>query len=130
MTAEKKSSNPSYEKLTKTKIKIPSKRIYICSPFKGNTERNAIKARIYCRFAFESGFVPIAPHLYYPQFLNEDSKDERAAGLKYGLQSLWECREVWVFGLNISEGMAAEIALAKELKIPIRYFDSDMEERL
>jgi hypothetical protein len=108
--------------------RCPTKRVYICSPFTGNVERNQAKARLYCRFAFEQGFVPIAPHLYYPQFLSDDDKDERAAGLRYGLESLWQCRELWAFGTYITNGMRAEIELAKDLKILVRYLDSDMEE--
>lgn len=135
MTIVKKRGRPSkatakksYDLLTKTKIKMPSKRVYICSPYKGNVDKNTAQARIYCRFAFEEGFVPIAPHLYYPQFLDDDDKGERAAGLRYGLEAMWQCREVWVFGRMISEGMGAEIELASDLKIPIKYFDSDMIE--
>ena len=134
-TTTKKRGRPSkadapktYDKLTKTTAKIPTKKIYICSPYKGNTERNTARAKIYCRFAFESGHVPIAPHLYFPQFLDDGDKNERAAGIRYGLEQLWQCREVWVFGAIISDGMRAEIELAKDLKIPIKYFDSDMVE--
>ena len=118
----------SYDKLTRTRRKAPSKRVYICSPLKGNLEKNTARARIYCRFAFDEGFVPVAPHLYYPQFLDDDDKNERAAGLRYGLEAMWQCREVWVFGLRKSEGMRAEIELAKDLKILVKYFDDDMEE--
>ena len=137
MTIETKRGRPSkaeleaqksYDKLTKTAARLPTKRVYICSPLKGNMEKNAMRARIYCRFAFEQGFVPIAPHIYYPQFLDDSDKTERAAGLKYGLEQLWQCREVWVFGSRISEGMRAEIELAKDLKIPVKYFDDDMDE--
>jgi len=119
----------SYDKLTKTTARMPTKKVYICSPYKGNTERNTARARTYCRFAFDEGFVPVAPHLYFPQFLDDSDKDERAAGLRYGLEQLWQCREVWVFGLVISDGMRAEIELANDLKIHVRYFDEDMEER-
>jgi hypothetical protein len=73
--------------------------------------------------------VPIAPHIYFTQFLDEDSKRERAIGLKYGLELLWKCRELWVFGSKITDGMRAEIALAADLKIPIKYYDEDMLER-
>ena len=135
MTTVKKRGRPSkaaaekpYDKLTKTARKMPSKRVYICSPYKGNIEKNTARARIYCRFAFEEGFVPVAPHLYYPQFLDDGDNDERAAGMRYGLEAMWQCREVWVFGRMISEGMGAEIELASDLKIPIKYFDSDMIE--
>ena len=119
----------SYEKLTKAAAKAPKKRVYICSPLKGNVERNMTRAKIYCRFAFDSGYVPICPHIYYPQFLDDGDKNERAAGMRYGLEDMHEAREVWVFGERISDGMRAEIELAKDLKIPVKYFDEDMEER-
>ncbi len=113
----------------KTKAKIPSKRVYICSPLKGQIVKNQMKARAYCRFAFDKGYVPICPHIYFTQFLDDGNKDERAAGLRYGLELMWQARELWVFGLTISEGMRAEIELAEDLKIPIKYFYEDMEER-
>lgn len=106
----------------------PTKLVYICSPLKGDIEPNRAKARIYCRFAFNKGYLPVAPHIYFTQFLNEHNKEERVAGLEYGLEIVRQCKQLWVFGERISEGMKAEIALAKELRLPIRYFDSDMEE--
>lgn len=118
----------SYDKIA-PKGKIPSKRVYICSPLKGKISRNILNARLYCRFAFDKGYVPIAPHIYFTQFLDENDKTERIAGIRYGLELMWQAKEVWVFGEYISEGMRAEIDLAKDLKIPIRYFDCDMEER-
>lgn len=125
--AKKETQIKSYDKIV-PKVKIPSKRVYICSPLKGNINRNVFNARMYCRFAFDKGYVPIAPHIYYPQFLDESSAKERAAGIRYGLELMWQASEVWVFGEYISEGMQAEIDLAKDLKIPIKYFYSDMEE--
>ncbi|MGI6120176.1 MAG: DUF4406 domain-containing protein [Desulfosporosinus sp.] len=125
--AKKETQMKSYDKIV-PKVKIPSKRVYICSPLKGNINRNVFNARMYCRFAFDKGYVPIAPHIYYPQFLDESSAKERAAGIRYGLEAMWQASELWVFGEYISEGMQAEIDLAKDLKIPIKYFYSDMEE--
>lgn len=42
--------------------------VYICSPFAGNIEKNVVAARTYSRFAVEQGYIPIAPHLLFPQF--------------------------------------------------------------
>ena len=47
------------------------KKVFICSPFRGDMEGNARKAAAYSRMACEQGFLPIAPHLLFPQFLNE-----------------------------------------------------------
>jgi hypothetical protein len=118
----------SYDEATATKHKMPSKRVYICSPFRGNVKRNTERAREYCRLAFERGFVPIAPHLYFPQFLDEDDKDERAAGLRYGMEEMHRCVEIWIFGKRVTDGMKAEIELAADLGIPARYFDESAKE--
>ncbi len=45
-----------------------------------------------------------------------------------GLQLLDICKELWVFGHKISEGMKAEIEKAKQMGMPIRYFSESMEE--
>lgn len=132
MIQEKKrrgrSTKTVYVEPKKPTKKMPTKRVFICSPLKGDIQLNMMRARIYCRFAFDSGFVPIAPHIYFPQFLDDKDRDERAAGTRYGLELMWMCCQLWVFGCDITEGMRSEINLAKELKIPVKYFDSDMEE--
>lgn len=89
------------------------KKVFICSPFRGDMEGNARKAAGYCRTAWEEGVLPVAPHLLFPQFLNEGIEAERQAGLAMGLELLLCCDEVWVFG-EATEGMAAEIAYAAE----------------
>lgn len=66
------------------------------------------------------GNLPIAPHLYFTQFLGEDNK-ERDLGILMGLELMELCDEVWVFGETISEGMRREIEYAKLIHKPI-YF--------
>ncbi len=73
------------------------KKVFICSPFRGDMEGNARKAAGYCRTAWEEGVLPVAPHLLFPQFLNEGIEAERQAGLAMGLELLLCCDEVWVF---------------------------------
>ena len=89
------------------------KKVFICSPFRGDMEGNARKAAAYCRMACEQGFLPVAPHFLFPQFLNEGIEEERRLGIAMGLELLDGCDEVWVFG-EATEGMAAEIAYAAE----------------
>ena len=74
------------------------KKIFICSPFRGDVEGNSAKAAGYCRKAYEEGNLPIAPHLLFPQFLKEDSLKERADGIAMGMELLLGCDEMWVFG--------------------------------
>jgi hypothetical protein len=117
-----------YDAITETSRQMPKKRVYICSPFRGRVAANTERAREYCRFAFKEGFVPIAPHIYFPQFLDEYDEDERAAGLRYGMEEMYRCVAVWVFGRRITAGMKAEIELATDLGIPVKYFAVDTTE--
>ena len=71
--------------------------IYICSPLRGDIEKNIQKAQGYCREAVDlwPDVIPIAPHVM--------------------------CDELWVYGINNpSEGMKKEIAYAKEHGIPVK----------
>lgn len=102
--------------------------VFVCSPYAGDIPGNTERARKYSRFAIEQGCIPIAPHLLYPQFLDETQKDERELGLFIGLVLLSKCAQLWVFGSHISSGMAQEIYKAETKGIPIRCFTEDMEE--
>lgn len=101
--------------------------VYIASPFAGDTERNMERARGYCRLAVSKGYIPLAPHLHYPQFMDDEDKKERELGLRFALILLGKCDELWAFD-KISQGMAQEIAKAKKRGMPIRYFNSKCEE--
>lgn len=96
--------------------------MFICSPYRGAEEQNTELARQYARFAFDKGFLPVAPHLYFPQFLVEEREQERKIGMEIGLSLMHQCREVWVFGERISEGMGREISYAARHGIPVHYF--------
>ena len=100
--------------------------VYICSPYSGNTEFNANNARIYSRFAIAKGAIPLAPHLLFPQFMSEEH--ERSLALFMGSVLLGKCKEVWVFGDKMSEGMKFETAKAKKMGKMIRYFNEELEE--
>jgi len=102
--------------------------VYIASPFAGDTEHNISQARSYCRFAVAKGCIPLAPHLHYPQFMEDSDAKQRALGLRFALVLLGKCDELWVFGERISCGMADEIARAKKRGMPVRYFNSKCEE--
>ena len=103
--------------------------VYICSPFSGDVEENVEKARRYCRFAVDNGCIPIAPHLLFPQFLNDNDMIEREMGIHFGNVLMSHCAEVWVFGEYISSGMSAEIDRAKMKGYKLRYFGSDLKKR-
>ena len=102
--------------------------VYICSPFSGDISGNIDKAKKYSRFAVDQKAIPLAPHLLFPQFMDEDTERELAVFMDMVL--LGRCKEVWVFGSHISDGMAAEIEKAKRKQIRIRYFSEDCKEAL
>ena len=99
--------------------------VYICSPYAGDVDANVKNARRYCRFAADKGYIPIAPHLLFTQFLNDDNPKERQLGIFFGNAVMSKCSEVWVFGDRISDGMEAEIKRAKRKNYRLRYFNEE-----
>ena len=119
-------------------IREPSSRlykIYVCSPYRaadaegmiGNVER----ARDYCGYITTTfpNTLPVAPHIYLTQFLDDREDDDRNLALSIDKLIVGECNELWVFGERVSDGMAAEISEAARLGLPIRWFTTDCKER-
>lgn len=102
--------------------------VYICSPYSGDVESNVIATRKYARFAMENEVIPIAPHLHYPQFMNDEDSKERELAMYFNKIILMKCQELWVFGDRISKGMEIEIARAEYNYKKIRYFDENCQE--
>ena len=102
--------------------------VYICSPYAGEMESNIKAAQKYSRFAVGKGYIPIAPHLLFPQFLNDADPAERKLGLFFGNALMSKCSEVWVFGERISAGMESEIKRARWKNYRLRYFSESCEE--
>ncbi len=103
--------------------------VYICSPFSGKVKKNKRKARRYCRFALEQHTIPFAPHLLFPQFMDDSSPEERQLAMFMNMIMLGHCEELWVFGERISAGMKQEIHKAERKHMKIRYFTEDLEEK-
>lgn len=109
-----------------------AKKVFICSPFavkvaeEEKREEEIIKnihlAQIASFYAVIEGAVPYAPHLYFPQFLDDEKKESRELGLLLGEMWLEECDELWVVGRHITEGMKREIELAEKLSIPVKHY--------
>lgn len=100
--------------------------VYIASQFAGDTDTNTRRAQGYCRFAVSMGCIPLAPHLHYPQFMDDDDKEQRELGLFFALVLLGKCDELWVFG-KPSDGMSREIAKAQKRGMPIKYYNNKCE---
>ena len=102
--------------------------VYICSPYSGDTERNVENARRYSRFAVDRHYLPITPHIYFTQFMDDNVPEERNTAIFMNWVVMSKCVELWVFGETISSGMKAEIERAKRKKMKIRYFTEELEE--
>jgi hypothetical protein len=97
------------------------KKVYVVSPYAGDTDANVKAAKRYCRYVIKKHCIPVASHLLYPGILKDDDPEERELGLMFGLALLAMTDEVWVFSEHgISEGMRQEIHEAKCLKKTVR----------
>lgn len=86
------------------------KKIYVCSPLSGDIENNIKKAVTYCRELVLFGCIPIAPHVYFTQFLNDEVPAQRKLGMECALELLDICDELHIYGATRSPGMLREIA--------------------
>lgn len=118
-----------------TKAKEGPRRIFVSSPYRPTAEdendrkmqlaSNIRRATIACKFISLAGMEPLAPHLYFTQFLDDDDAAARERGMKLGEDWLAMSDEVWAFTgshNNISEGMLCEINQANRLGIKVRVF--------
>lgn len=116
------------------------KKIYVCSPYRSTAKdpkRNAMEVRAHrmlassaCGLIAAYGNLPIAPHLFFTQFLDDTNPTERELGMKLGLELLKEADEVWVFGDRVSRGMFEEIYNATDLEIPVKEFQLTKSEQV
>ena len=96
------------------------KKIYVCSPMRGNLDVNRLRAKEYAQMVYRKGFLPIAPQIYLEEATGLlEERGHRDELLVLGKELLKLCDELWIFGDRISEGMKEEIALAKKLKIKV-----------
>jgi len=93
------------------------KKIFVCSAFSGK-DKEAVKKNVeltikYCEKITQEGNAPFAPHLIYPQWLNDKTK-ERDIGIACGLAFLRVCNALHFFTIGgvISPGMREEITHA------------------
>lgn len=100
-------------------IECNNGKIYICSPYRGDVELNVGKTREYCKEAILKGYIPIAPHIYFTQFLDDNNAQERELAFGINKTLIEECCKLWVCGDYISEGMQIEIDFANFIGIPV-----------
>ncbi len=69
---------------------------YVCAPTAGETGNNNKKVRGYCRKLYELGYLPAAPHLLFPQFVNNNVPSEHNDCIHMASDMLRRCRVVVV----------------------------------
>lgn len=100
--------------------------VFICSPYRGDIEHNTEVARYAGHIAAVTGYVPVIPHLLYPQFLDDNIPDERILGIQLGAELLKASDMMWLIGSKITTGMKYELEIAKTMRIPIRCYDEQL----
>lgn len=112
----------------KTKDRTYRPLVYICSSLSGDVEANTERTKAFCRYALDQGQIPLAPHLMFPQFMDDNDPAERELDIFMDVVLLGKCSELWVLGETVSAGMQAEIDVAKKCRQPIRWFNSAFQE--
>ncbi|KGP76423.1 hypothetical protein JT05_00305 [Desulfosporosinus sp. Tol-M] len=102
--------------------------VYICCPYRNDPVGNSEKARKFCRFAVDRGYIPLCTILHFPQFMSDTDPEERELALFMDIVLMGKCQEVWVLGDTITEGMSRELHKAERRRQPVRYFNNDFEE--
>ena len=95
-----------------------AEREFICSPFHSEDfndwEFYCRLASAACKRSFIDGRIPVAPHMYFTNFLDDTNNKHRQWGLAASQSLLSECDKMTVYVIDgyISAGMKAEIERA------------------
>ncbi|MBI3184640.1 MAG: DUF4406 domain-containing protein [Myxococcales bacterium] len=92
-------------------------KVYVAHPFAGDVAANVKRVRAICKAVVAEGHLPIAPHLYLPAFLDEET--DRELALRFCVELVSCCDALWFYGTAITSGMEREISAAQERGIPV-----------
>ena len=67
------------------------KKVFVCSPYRGDIEGNTKLAKKVGRLAACCDYVPIIPHLMYTGFLDDANPEDRIRGLTMSVELLACC---------------------------------------
>lgn len=119
---------------------MPKERVFICIRLKPDKtkppetqkaefEENLRRAKVVARYAALAGFDPEATTIYYTQFLNDFSEEERQIGIQLGRERLLSCQRLWWINNDgpedapVSQGKIGDRKAAEEHGIPIEERD-------
>ena len=93
--------------------------VYICAPLRGDAIGNIEFARQKAQEVFQSGDIPVCPHITLPSNADPACSVQDEAAREMGLQLVESCQQLNVYGSTITEGMRAEIQRAQERGVPV-----------
>ena len=96
---------------------------YITAAWSGDENKDAERAAEYCRAAYDAGFSPICPLLYLPLFLNDAVPEEHKSGVDIRRDLLRRAHVLVVCGVDMSEDVKNDIAVAQRLGITATTLD-------
>jgi hypothetical protein len=116
---------------------MPGKLTLVESPFKPRSEDpedgrlNLSYARDLCRFVALRGDYPLASHIFCTRFLYDDVPEERAIGIKTGLEWGRHAQQT-VVGIDrgISEGVALALLDARKKGRPVIWVSLERHSKL
>ena len=94
---------------------------FISSAYRGDIAINKAKAREYAKIAISRGYIPVVPHLWLTEILDDNIKAERELGLEMCLELVARCDVLFLCG-DVSGGMAKEHERAWVLGKPVMTF--------
>jgi hypothetical protein len=89
--------------------------VYICSRYRADTKeelrQNIEVAKWAAEQAARKGQIPIAPHLYFPRFMDDSIPQDRYFGMGAGKRLMEQCSTFHIVTVDgiISDGMREEI---------------------
>lgn len=96
--------------------------VFICSPYRGNTVVNTEYAQQAVLDSFGRSEAPFAPHLLYPQVLEDGDEVDRNVAMRAAKAWLEVSDTLAVYtDLGVSPGMQDEIAFAEANDIVVEY---------
>ena len=105
------------------------KLVYICAPLRGDVANNIEFARQKAQEVFQSGDIPVCPHITLPSNADPACSVQDEAAREMGLRLLESCHQINVYGSTITEGMRAEIRCAQDQGIPV-IFEQEPPQRV
>lgn len=107
------------------------KLVFVSTPFHAETvaemQENIHLAQRICKKVMRDGYIPYAPHLLFPQFLDDADARQRKEGITAGIEMLRRCDILVFSGGKVTDGMTQEMKAASDLGIPVVYL-KDPEE--